>query len=125
MIRTQPYGFMCSKRERGAGGIRSEVVHCQQTDNPKRCRLHDLRHTFATGLAERGVSKATMLALMGHMSRAMLERYSHIRMAAKVEAVAGLTLRPNEQKSEAVPVKVPVSRQTSVIQWLVSYCFCW
>jgi len=28
-----------------------------------------------------------MLALMGHMSRAMLERYSHIRMTAKRIAV--------------------------------------
>jgi Phage integrase family len=32
------------------------------------CRPHDFRHTFATGLAERGVSEGTMLALMGHMS---------------------------------------------------------
>ena len=55
------------------------------------CRLHDLRHTFATRLAENGVSESTMLALMGHMSRAMLERYSHIRMAAKRDAVAGVT----------------------------------
>jgi integrase len=42
------------------------------------CRLHDLRHTFCTRLAEAGVPESTMLALMGHMSRAMLERYSHI-----------------------------------------------
>lgn len=28
-----------------------------------------------------------MLALIGHMSRAMLERYYHIRMAAKRDAV--------------------------------------
>ena len=33
------------------------------------CRLHDLRHTFATHLAENGVPESTMLALMGHMSR--------------------------------------------------------
>ncbi len=29
---------------------------------------------------------------MGHMSRAMLERYSHIRMAAKREAVKSLAM---------------------------------
>ncbi len=81
-----------------------------------RCRLHDLRHTFATGLAERGVSESTMLALMGHMSRAMLERYSHIRMAAKVAAVAGLTLRPKGRDSEVVPVKVPVVEQSATVQ---------
>ena len=56
------------------------------------CRFHDLRHTAATKLAESGASESTMLAIMGHMSRAMLERYSHIRMAAKREAVKSLEL---------------------------------
>ena len=55
------------------------------------CRLHDLRHTAATKMAEAGIPESTMLALMGHMSRAMLERYSHIRMAAKREAVKSLS----------------------------------
>ena len=52
-----------------------------------------------------------MLALMGHMSRAMLERYSHIRIAAKRDAVAGIRLREQtaitSQNSKVVPVKVP------------------
>ncbi|MGA2212469.1 MAG: site-specific integrase [Bryobacteraceae bacterium] len=83
------------------------------------CRLHDLRHTFATNLAENGVSESTMLALMGHMSRAMLERYSHIRMTAKRDAVAGVVLRPKAKEtenSELVPVKVPVVEQVARIQ---------
>ena len=87
-----------------------------RTDTEVRCRLHDLRHTFATRLAENGASESTMLALMGHMSRAMLERYSHIRMAAKREAVAGVTLRQKVQNSEVVPVKVPVVAQIATIQ---------
>ncbi len=37
-------------------------------------------------MAEAGVPESTMLSMMGHMSRAMLERYSHIRMAAMREA---------------------------------------
>ena len=77
-----------------------------------RCRLHDLRHTFATQLAENGVTESTMLSLMGHMSRAMLERYSHIRMKAKREAVAGVTLsrisKADDPISSRDPVKVPV-----------------
>jgi integrase len=80
------------------------------------CRLHDLRHTFATRLAENGASESTMLALMGHMSRAMLERYSHIRMAAKREAVAGITLRQKGENSDVVPVKVPVVVVPSLVQ---------
>jgi integrase len=84
------------------------------------CRLHDLRHTFATRLAENGVSESTMLALMGHMSRAMLERYSHIRMTAKRDAVASIRLHqpvpePGEN-SETVPVKVPVATQAVILQ---------
>jgi integrase len=85
-------------------------------DTGIRCRLHDLRHTFATRLAENGVSESTMLALMGHMSRAMLERYSHIRMAAKRDAVAGVTLAQKGENSEVVPVKVPVVEQPARIQ---------
>jgi hypothetical protein len=57
-----------------------------------------------------------MLALMGHMSRAMLEHYSHIRIKAKRDAVAGITPRPKMQRSEVVPVKVPVEPKTRVIQ---------
>jgi integrase len=96
------------------------------------CRLHDLRHTFATQLAENGVPESTMLALMGHMSRSMLERYSHIRMSAKRQAVAGVSLErqtPNSrqavagvslerqsQNSQVVPVKVPVLEANPSIQ---------
>ncbi len=91
-----------------------------RTDTGVKCRLHDLRHTFATHLAENGVSESTMLSLLGHMSRSMLERYSHIRMAAKRDAMAGIRLheqtaaRPGN--SEAVPVKVPVVEQPATIQ---------
>jgi integrase len=81
-----------------------------------RCRLHDFRHTFATRLAENGVSESTMLALMGHMSRAMLERYSHIRMAAKREAIARVTLATVKHELERVPVKVPVVAASAILQ---------
>jgi integrase len=80
------------------------------------CRVHDLIHTFATRLAENGVSESTMLALMGHMSRAMLERYSHIRMAAKRDAMAGVTLSQKGENSEVVPARVPVLEQPACIQ---------
>jgi integrase len=64
------------------------------------CRLHDLRHTVATKMAEAGVPESTMLALLGHMSRAMLERYSHIRMARKREAVESLNFRRADNAEE-------------------------
>ena len=66
------------------------------------CLLRDLRHAAATRMAEAGVPESTMLALMGHMSRAMLERYSQIRMAAKRTAMDSLML--NRVKA---PVEAP------------------
>jgi integrase len=84
-------------------------------DTGVRCRLHDLRHTFATRLAENGVSESTMLALMGHMSRSMLERYSHIRMAAKRSAVSSVTLRQPGETIPVVPVEVPVVEKATTI----------
>lgn len=56
------------------------------------CRLHDLRHTAATKMAEAGVSEGAMKSILGHMSSKMLELYSHIRMAAKREAVESMSL---------------------------------
>jgi integrase len=85
-------------------------------DTKVSCRLHDLRHTFATRLAENGVPESTMLALMGQMSRSMLERYSHIRMTAKRHAVAGVTLSQKGENSEVVPVKVPVLEVPATLQ---------
>ncbi len=54
------------------------------------CRFHDLRHTFISRLAESQASDSTVMALAGHVSRAMMERYSHIRMEAKRRAVDDL-----------------------------------
>ena len=83
-----------------------------------RCRLHDLRHTAATKMAEAGVPESVMLSLMGHMSRAMLERYSHIRMAAKRDAVESMsTVRRRGANSDAIPTKVPTDAKTTTIHY--------
>ena len=57
------------------------------------CRLHDLRHTFISALAEAGVPESTMKAIAGWMSAKMLERYSHTRNQAKRDAVNKLPPR--------------------------------
>lgn len=51
------------------------------------CRFHDLRHTCITKLAEGKASEQTNMAIAGHLSRKMLEHYSHIRMEAKRAAL--------------------------------------
>lgn len=50
-------------------------------------RFHDLRHTCITKLAESQASEQTLMAISGHVSRKMIEHYSHIRMEAKRTAL--------------------------------------
>ena len=69
-------------------------------------RWHDLRHTFVTRLAENpNVSEETIRALAGHVSKEMLQRYSHIRVKAKREAITALE-RDRSQNSAGGGTKV-------------------
>src|SRR6516162_5555817 len=74
------------------------------------CRFHDLRHTALTKMAEEEVPEETMKAIAGHMSRRMLELYSHIRLAAKKKAVAGLNLATPIVEVPKVSPKVKAKR---------------
>jgi hypothetical protein len=53
-------------------------------------RSHDLRHTVITELAEMGVADHVLESISGHLSRRMLEHYSHIRIDAKRQALDAL-----------------------------------
>jgi integrase len=55
-------------------------------------RFHDLRHTAITDLAENGTPDLTIMGIAGHISKRMLERYSHARMRAKRNALEALAL---------------------------------
>lgn len=86
-----------------------------------KCRFHDLRHTTLTKIAEAGVPESTMLALAGHMSRAMLERYSHIRMKAKREAVEAISLQTPTSPAIEVPTISPTSAHNVQSAGLLRY----
>jgi integrase len=62
-------------------------------------RFHDLRHTCITELAESQASEHTRMAIAGHVSRKMIEHYSHIRMEAKRAVLDAIV---NAQSSQAV-----------------------
>jgi Phage integrase family len=82
------------------------------------CRFHDLRHTFISRLAESQASDSTVMALAGHVSRAMMERYSHIRMEAKrraVDELSGTDFEPGVAQNWAQFV---VSEKSDKANWL-------
>lgn len=65
-------------------GVRAAIVAWKRAAAPfNGLRFHDLRHQAITEMAEAGASDATLMAVAGHVSRRMLEHYSHVRMAAK------------------------------------------
>jgi integrase len=65
------------------------IPHGQNT--PGGLTFHDLRHTFATRLAERGVDESVRMALLGQSSLKMVRRYSHATPEAQQEAVGRLS----------------------------------
>jgi integrase len=88
-------------------GLRAAIAAWKRAATPFRgLRFHDLRHQAITELAEGGASDATIEAVAGHMSRRMLEHYSHVRMAAKRTALdkleSGLMGGPLVENQRAV-----------------------
>ena len=69
-------------------------------------RFHDMRHTVVSQLGESGASATTIMASIGHVSRKMLERYSHPNLEAQRRAFEQMVAYRNEQRErEAAALK--------------------
>ena len=65
------------------------------------CRLHDLRHTFASYQAMAGVAGRGLQVLLGHKDARMTMRYSHLSDAYLKAAVDSVVLgRSNTDRAE-------------------------
>ncbi|AMO58156.1 site-specific integrase [Endozoicomonas montiporae] len=70
-------------------------------------RFHDLRHTFGTRLAQRGVDLETLRDLMGHSDIKTTQIYLHTSNQLKVDAVAKLEqMAFQDEDSSAKVVKL-------------------
>jgi len=79
--------------ERSQKSWRTAWRKLTQAAGLKGFRFHDCRHHAITELAESQASDATIMALAGHVSRKMLEHYSHVRQEAKRDAVNVLSAK--------------------------------
>jgi integrase len=69
-------------------------------------RFHDLRHTFASHLAMRGIPLETIGALLGHKDPKMTKRYAHLSPASLKAAVTTLQdLRQGTKREHTVDTK--------------------
>jgi len=76
---------------------------------------HVLRHTFASRLVMRGADLRTVMELGGWKSLAMVQRYSHLSQAHKLEAVELLaknspTVFPTAKKRKPVSLCAPIAQ---------------
>lgn len=64
----------------------------------RKCRLHDLRHTFGSSLASEGLSTAIISRVMGHQSQQQTERYARPdnRVMAAVKAAQDRIATPQQ-----------------------------
>src|ERR1019366_5558171 len=80
--------------ERSWAGIRNALIAKIEDAARKPAlsglRMHDLRHSYATVLAEQRVEPTARQALLGHASLRMTAHYTHPSAAAKRLAAAAL-----------------------------------
>jgi integrase len=92
-------GVLCRKKS-----CKADISKLQSKLNG--FRFHDMRHSAITELAESTeASEQTILSIAGHVSRKMLEHYSHIRNEAKRKALDALATVGTTAAPEPAPVK--------------------
>jgi integrase len=69
---------------------RKFMAACQDAGIVGHCRVHDMRHTFCSHLAQAGVPLNTVRELAGHATMDMTLRYSHLCPATRADAVGVL-----------------------------------
>ncbi len=60
-----------------AGRLKREFIKAVKESGIDHFRFHDLRHTFATRLVQKGVDLYKVAKLLGHSSVTVTERYAH------------------------------------------------
>jgi integrase len=70
----------------GAARLSRQWAHVCRTAGLADCRLHDLRHSFASLLVSSGLSLPVIGALLGHSNPSTTARYAHLADAVTREA---------------------------------------
>ncbi len=77
-------------------------------------RLHDLRHTFATWLRQRGTELDVIASQLGHRDLRMTKRYARIAAAQVHQAVAGLDAMLLQAPESSEPSEAVDANQSGI-----------
>lgn len=73
----------------------------------ERCRIHDLRHTYASQLVQAGVPIERLRLLLGHVSVITTQRYAHLGKVDDGEVLAALGDSSKATKKKSKKTKKP------------------
>ena len=91
--------FLNSKTGKPYKKLQTSFSGARRRAGIKNLRFHDLRHTFASRLVERGVDLIRVKELLGHSSVKITERYTHSNQEGRKKAVELLCREsPNKPK---------------------------
>ena len=104
------YVFCKSNGERFTGDYFSRRFKraCKAAGMDKSIHFHSLRHSFASNLAQQGVSLYVIKELLGHSSVSTTEIYSHLNIETLKEAISVLDGPSNKQ------AQMPVSKTSGL-----------
>lgn len=84
------YVFINPDTRKPFQSVKTAFIAACRRANIHGLRFHDLRHTFASRLVEKGVDIITVKELLGHSTVKITERYTHTQNEQKKKAVDSL-----------------------------------
>ncbi len=111
--------FLYPKTGRPINDVKTTFNATTRRAGIKDLRFHDLRHTFASRLIERGVDLITVKDLLGHHSVTVTQRYTHSNAEQKRKAVESLPSQSEEKPLGFVP-SVSTRKEGMVLNELFS-----
>jgi integrase len=82
--------------------LRRRYKRAQVAADVRPLRFHDLRHTFGSLLAARGVDVVTIQKAMGHSALSTTSRYLHARPASEQAQAFTAAFAPSTDAAEAI-----------------------